>query len=40
MRDILKVYALADPEIGYVQGMTSIASAIVYHFFVSKWAFQ
>ena len=24
-------YALADPEIGYVQGMNFIAAAIVYH---------
>ena len=32
---ILEAYAMLDPEIGYVQGMHSIAVSIVYNFFLS-----
>lgn len=36
---ILEAYAMLDPEIGYVQGMHSIAVAIVYNYFLSMVEF-
>lgn len=31
LRNLLVSYCLARPEIGYVQGMNNIASAVLYH---------
>lgn len=38
--NILMAYSVYDPDVGYVQGMASIAVAIVYNFFISKWVFE
>lgn len=38
--NILRAYSVLDPEMGYVQGMASIAVAIVYNFFISRWVFE
>lgn len=35
-KKVLFAYAKVDQEIGYVQGMNSIASAIVYNLFVAE----
>ena len=29
--DILEVYSLIEPDIGYIQGMNSIAASVVYN---------
>lgn len=38
--NILRAYSVYDPHVGYVQGMASIAVAIIYNFFISKWVFE
>lgn len=38
--NILRAYSVLDPEMGYVQGMASIAVAVVYNFFISRWVFE
>ena len=38
--NILKAYSVVDEEVGYVQGMASIAVCLVFNFFVSKWVFE
>lgn len=40
IKEVLTVYAMVDPEIGYVQGMTSITAAIVYNLFIAEWAYK
>lgn len=39
-REVLVCYALANEEVSYVQGMSSIAAAIVYNFFASETIFK
>lgn len=39
-REVLICYALANHKVGYVQGMSSIAAAIVYNFFVAGKIFK
>lgn len=38
--NILSVYSLVDKDVGYVQGMNSIASCVVYNIWVSKKEFK
>jgi len=33
-------YGVQDKKVGYVQGMSSIACALAYNLFISKWAYE
>lgn len=39
LRQVLKLYAIFDPEVGYVQGMNMVAAPIVMHMKEVKAAF-